>query len=60
MTGHHLILGEVEDFITGQRLKDTHDERYRQKIARLLVAHKGYRKADIESLWFRPTIAKQL
>jgi hypothetical protein len=48
MTGHHLILGEVEDFITGQRLKDTHDERYRQKIAHLLVAHKGYRKADIE------------
>ena len=48
MNGHHLILGEVEDFITGQRLKDTHDERYRQKIARLLVVHKGYRKADIE------------
>ena len=48
MTGHHLILGEVEDFITGQRLKDTPDERYRQKIARLLIAHRGYRKADIE------------
>ncbi len=48
MNGHHLILGEVEDFITGQRLKDTHDERYRQKIAHLLVAQKGYRKTDIE------------
>ena len=48
MNGHHLILGEVEDFITGQRLKDTHDERYRQKIAHLLVEHKGYRKPDIE------------
>ena len=48
MNGHHLILGEVDDFITGKRLKDTHDERYRQKIARFLVAQKGYRKADIE------------
>ena len=48
MNGHHLILGEIDDFITGQRLRDTHDERYRQKIARLLVTRKGYRKADIE------------
>jgi len=48
MTGHHLILGELEDFITSERLNDTHDERYRQKIARLLVMQKGYHKADIE------------
>jgi hypothetical protein len=46
---HHLILGDLDDFITGQRLKDTHDERYRQKIARLLVTQKGFRKTDIES-----------
>ncbi len=26
---------------------DTHDERYRQKIARLLINHKGYQKQDI-------------
>jgi hypothetical protein len=48
MNGHHLILGELEDFITGETIKDTHDERYRQKIARLLVNQKGYLKADIE------------
>ena len=48
MNGHHLILGELTDFITGEVLKDTHDERYRQKIARLLVDHKGYAKADIK------------
>jgi len=48
MNGHHLILGELEDFITAERLNDTHDERYRQKIARLLVTQKGYQKADIE------------
>jgi hypothetical protein len=47
MNGHHLILGELTDFITGEILKDTHDERYRQKIARLLIRQLGYLKADI-------------
>jgi hypothetical protein len=47
MAGHHLILGELEDYITGEVLADTHDERYRQKIARFLVEEKGYAKADI-------------
>ena len=46
--GHHLVLGELSDFITGETLEDTHDERYRQKIARLLVKRQGYDKADIE------------
>ena len=45
--GHQLIMGELVDFITGETLKDTHDERYRQKIARLLVNRKGYLKPDI-------------
>jgi hypothetical protein len=48
MNGHHLILGEMTDFITGETLKDTHDERDRQKIARLLIRQLGYLKADIE------------
>jgi hypothetical protein len=48
MTGHHLILGELEDFITAETIQDTLDERYRQKIARLLVNQKGYFKKDIE------------
>ncbi len=47
MGGHHLILGELGDFISGEMLADTHDERYRQKIARFLVSDKGYAKADI-------------
>ncbi|WP_372678796.1 type I restriction enzyme HsdR N-terminal domain-containing protein [Desulfosarcina sp.] len=47
MDGHHLILGELYDFISGEMLADTHDERYRQKIARFLVADKGYAKTDI-------------
>jgi len=45
---HHLILGETVDFITGQAIADTHDERARQKIARFLVERKGYSKDDIE------------
>jgi len=47
MGGHHLILGELEDYLTGEVLADTHDERYRQKIARFLVEQKGYCRADI-------------
>ncbi len=42
-----MILGERTDFITGDTIPDTHDERYRQKIARLLVNHKRYQKYDI-------------
>ncbi|NNG02198.1 MAG: hypothetical protein HKM93_22665 [Desulfobacteraceae bacterium] len=47
MPGHHLILGEVADLITGEMLQDTHDERYRQEIARMLIDLKGYRRTDI-------------
>ena len=47
--GHHLILGELVDFITGKTIEDTHDERYRQKLAHILVEQKGYLKKEIES-----------
>jgi len=47
MGGHHLILGQLTDFISGEVLDDTLDERHRQKIARLLVTQKGYLKSDI-------------
>lgn len=49
MNDHHLILGRLVDFITGQTIDDTHDERYRQKIARLLVLEKGFDKSDIRT-----------
>ena len=48
MDGHHLIMGTLSDTITGEVLDDTLDERYRQKIAGLLVNHKGYLRSDIE------------
>ncbi|MFZ0132598.1 MAG: type I restriction enzyme HsdR N-terminal domain-containing protein [Desulfobacterales bacterium] len=47
MTGHHLILGELTDFITGETLADTLDERYRQNLARLLIEKKGYAKSEV-------------
>jgi hypothetical protein len=53
MEGHHLILGKLLDFITGETLNDTLDERYRQQLAHLLVNQKGYLKADI---WPRRSI----
>ncbi len=49
MEGHHLILGELTDFLTGKTLIDTHDERLRQEISRLLVEAKGYGKHEIQS-----------
>jgi hypothetical protein len=48
MSGHHLVLGELTDYLTGQTLVDTHDERYRQVLARFLVEVKGYAKTSIE------------
>jgi hypothetical protein len=48
MAGHHLILGKLTDFLTGEELDDTLDERYRQSIARWLVAPKGYALWEIE------------
>jgi len=46
-SGHHLVLGTLVDVITGQTLTDTHDERYRQKIARLLIENKGYSRDQV-------------
>jgi hypothetical protein len=48
MGGHHLILGKLTDFLTGEVLDDTLDERYRQNIARMLVERKGYGRQDVE------------
>lgn len=46
---HHLVLGKLNGFLTGIEMVDTHDERYRQKIAEKLVLEKGFDKADIEA-----------
>ena len=45
---HHMIYGDLVDFVTGETLADTDDERYRQKISRFLVEEKGFNKNDLE------------
>jgi hypothetical protein len=47
MEGHHLILGKITDYLTGKTIRNTHDEQYRQKIARILVEKLGYEKKDV-------------
>ncbi|MBW2367558.1 MAG: type I restriction enzyme HsdR N-terminal domain-containing protein [Deltaproteobacteria bacterium] len=47
MGSHHLVLGEISDFLTGELIEDTHDERYRQKLAKWLVQGKSFLKSDI-------------
>jgi len=47
MNGHHLIMGQLTDYLTGRRLDDTHDERYRQKLARHLGRRCGFAKKGI-------------
>jgi len=48
VAAHHLILGKTIDYITGEEIVDTEDERARQKTARFLVDEKGYSKHDVE------------
>lgn len=47
MEGHHLILGELTDRLTGETLPDTHDERFRQEIARFLVEERAFSPSEI-------------
>lgn len=45
---HHYIYGTCVDYITGETIVDTDDERCRQELAKLLVEEKGYEKDDLE------------
>ena len=45
---HHYIYGTCTDYITGETIVDTDDERCRQELAKLLVEEKGYAKSDLE------------
>jgi hypothetical protein len=45
---HHYIYGTCSDYITGETIVDTDDERCRQELAKLLVEKMGYAKDDLE------------
>lgn len=48
MGKHHLVLGSMQDILSEQTIEDNHDNRYRQKLAKLLL-DAGYTKQNISS-----------
>lgn len=44
---HHLIYGTLRDYLTGEELTDTDDERIRQDLSRMMVEAKGYPKRSL-------------
>ncbi len=48
VSSHHLVYGSLRDYLTGEELTDTDDERIRQQLARMMVEEKGYAKGDLE------------
>ena len=55
-SGHHIVYGTLKDYLTGEILPDTDDERYRQQLSRLLVEQRGY---AVDELWPRLSIETQ-
>ena len=45
---HHLIYGTLADYLTGEELTDTDDERIRQEISRMMVEELGYDRAELK------------
>jgi len=45
---HHYIYGTCTDYINGETIVDTDDERCRQELAKFLVEKKGYAKTELE------------
>ncbi len=53
---HHLVYGTLADYVTGEELTDTDDERTRQDLARMMVEKLGYTKEDLEPRCFIETL----
>ncbi|WP_028584203.1 type I restriction enzyme HsdR N-terminal domain-containing protein [Desulfogranum mediterraneum] len=47
-SGHHLVYGVLHDYLSGEELVDTDDERIRQDLARMLVEDLGYERSALE------------
>ncbi|XCN75213.1 MAG: type I restriction enzyme HsdR N-terminal domain-containing protein [Candidatus Electrothrix aestuarii] len=45
---HHLVYGTLKDYLTGEELPDTDDERLRQELARMMVEEKGFKPEELE------------
>lgn len=46
--GHHLVYGTLQDYLTGEELPDTDDERIRQDLEKMMVEDKGFDRLDLE------------
>ncbi|MEA3468474.1 MAG: type I restriction enzyme HsdR N-terminal domain-containing protein [Thermodesulfobacteriota bacterium] len=53
---HHLVYGTLNDYVTGEELTDTDDERTRQELSRMMVEKLGYEKEDLEPRCFIETL----
>jgi len=45
---HHLVYGTLHDYLTGEDLTDTDDERIRQSLSRMMVEKKGYSRDNLQ------------
>ncbi|MCW5205479.1 hypothetical protein VU08_00895 [Desulfobulbus sp. F5] len=45
--GHHFVYGTLKDYLSGEELPDTDDERFRQSLARMMVEEKGFTKKEL-------------
>lgn len=45
---HHLVYGKLNDYLTGEELIDTDDERIRQQISRMMVEDLGYIRDELK------------
>lgn len=54
-SGHHIVYGELKDYLTGEILPDTDDERLRQQLASFLVEEKGFDKDTLKPRLFIET-----
>ncbi len=53
---HHLVYGTLNDFLTGEELIDTDDERLRQDLSRMMILEKGYAKSELTPRRFIETL----
>ncbi len=44
---HHLVYGTLNDYLTGEELTDTDDERLRQQLSRMMIEEKGYAREEL-------------
>ncbi len=53
---HHLVYGTLVDYLTGEELTDTDDERIRQQISVLMIEKLGYRREELIPRLFIETL----